>query len=91
MSSLKKKQLIIFTFYTYDDKNFRFIKIGLFILFFSFCFDFTALFFKEEIIRNIYNLKGDVKAALNISNIILSSLCFINYNKNYIFKWRRTF
>ena len=79
-SLLKNKQLIIFTFYTYDDKNFRFIKIGLFILFFSFCFDFTALFFKEEIIRNIYNLKGDVKAALNISNIILSSLCCIITN-----------
>ena len=80
MSSLKKKQLIIFTFYTYDDKNFRFIKIGLLILFISFSFYFTVLFFNDEIIRNIYNLKGDIKAALNISNIILSSLCCIIIN-----------
>ena len=50
-SLLKMKQICIFTFYTYTDYNIRLIKIGLFILFLSFYFAFTALFFTDNIIR----------------------------------------
>ena len=74
-SLLKMKQLCIFTFYTYTDYNIRLIKIGLFILFLSFYFAFTALFFTDNIIRNIYIYKGNTDAAVHVTNIILSSLC----------------
>ena len=74
-SLLKMKQICIFTFYTYTDYNIRLIKIGLFILFLSFYFAFTALFFTDNIIRNIYIYKGNTDAAVHVTNIILSSLC----------------
>ena len=74
-SLLKMKQICIFTFYTYTDYNIRLIKIGLFILFLSFYFAFTALFFTDNIIRNIYIYKGNTDAAVHVTNIVLSSLC----------------
>ena len=64
------KQLCIFTFYTYTDYNIRLIKIGLFILFLSFYFAFTALFFNDNIIRAIYTHKGNPDAAIHITNIL---------------------
>ena len=77
-SLLKVKQLFIFTFYTTNDGNLRVIKIGLFILFISFYFAYTALFFNDSIMRNIYEYKGNTNAAIHIPNIILSSLfCLI--------------
>ena len=78
-SFLKMKQLFIFTFYTNNDGNLRVIKIGLFILFVSFYFAFTALFFNDKIMRSIYIYNGNTDAALHIPNIILSSLfCLIS-------------
>ena len=72
-SLLKLKQLLIFTFYTYTDYNLRSVKIALFLLFISFYFAFTALFFNENIIRNSY--KKQNTASLHCINIILSSIC----------------
>ena len=74
-SLLKMKQLFIFTFYTSTDHNLRIIKIALFILFLSFYFAFTALFFNDNIMRSIYIYKGNTDAAVHIPNIILSSIC----------------
>jgi hypothetical protein len=74
------KQLFIFTFYTYTDYNLRIAKIALFILFISFYFAFTALFFNDSIMREIYTYKGNTNAAVHIPNIILSSLCCIIMN-----------
>ena len=74
-SLIKLKQICIFTFYTYTDYNLRSVKIALFILFVSFYFAFTALFFNDSIIREIYIYKGNTDAAVHIPNIILSSLC----------------
>ena len=79
-SLLKMKQLFIFTFYTYTDYNLRIAKIALFILFVSFYFAFTALFFNDSIMREIYIYKGNTNAAVHIPNIILSSLCCIIMN-----------
>ena len=36
---------------------------------------FTALFFRDEIMRELYIYKGNTNAAVNVSNIVLSSLC----------------
>ena len=79
-SLLKMKQLFIFTFYTYKDHNLRIAKIALFILFISFYFAFTALFFNDSIMRSIYIYKGNTDAAIHIPNIVLSSICCIIMN-----------
>ena len=79
-SLVKNKQLFIFTFYTSDDHNLRVVKIALFILFISFYFAFTALFFNDSIMKEIYSYKGNKNAVIHVSNIILSSLCCIIMN-----------
>ena len=79
-SLLKNKQLFIFTFYTSNDHNLRVVKIALFILFISFYFAFTALFFNDNIMREIYTYKGNTNAAVHVPNIILSSFCCIIMN-----------
>ena len=79
-SLLKMKQLFIFTFYTYTDHNLRIIKIALFILFLSFYFAFTALFFNDSIMRAIYTYKGNTDAAVHVTNIVLSSICCLIMN-----------
>jgi hypothetical protein len=79
-SLVKNKQLFIFTFYTSDDHNLRVVKIALFILFISFYFAFTALFFNDSIMRKIYIYKGNTNAAIHVPNIILSSFCCIIMN-----------
>ena len=85
-SFLKMKQLFIFTFYTSIDRNLRVVKIGLFILFVSFYFAFTALFFNDSIMRKIYIYRGNTDAAVHVPNIILSSLCCIimNFLVNFV-------
>jgi hypothetical protein len=79
-SLLKMKQLFIFTFYTYKDHNLRIAKVALFILFISFYFAFTALFFNDSIMREIYTYKGNTNAAIHIPNIVLSSICCLIMN-----------
>ena len=79
-SLIKMKQLFIFTFYTYKDHNLRIAKVALFILFLAFYFAFTALFFNDSIMREIYIYKGNTNAAIHIPNIVLSSLCCIIMN-----------
>ena len=74
-SFLKFKQTIIFTFYTKTAGILRSTKIALFILFVAFYMTFTALFFNDNIMRNIYIYKGNTNAAVHVPNIILSSLC----------------
>ena len=79
-SLLKMKQLFIFTFYTSKDYILRSTKISLFILFIAFYFAFTALFFNDNIMRQIYIYKGNTNAAVHVPNIILSSICCIIMN-----------
>ena len=74
-SFLKFKQSIIFTFYTASDGILRSTKIALFILFVGFYMAFTALFFNDKIMREIYIYKGNPSAAIHILNIVLSSIC----------------
>ena len=74
-SLIKMKQLCVFTFYTYTDHNLKCVKIALFTLFLAFYFAFTALFFTDKIIKQIYIYKGNTDAAVHVTNIVLSSLC----------------
>ena len=80
LSLIKLKQICVFTFYTSTDHNLREVKIALFILFLSFYFAFTALFFNDDIMRDIYLYKGNTNAAIHITNIILSSFCCLVMN-----------
>ena len=79
-SLIKKKQIFIFTFYTSTDHNLRIVKEALFILFVTFFFAFTALFFNDNIMREIYIYKGNTDAAIYVTNIILSSFCCLIMN-----------
>ena len=79
-SLLKMKQLFIFTFYTSKDYILRSTKISLFTLFIAFYFAFTALFFNDNIMRQIYIYKGNTNAAVHVPNIILSSICCLIMN-----------
>jgi hypothetical protein len=79
-SLLKRKQIFLFTFYTSTDHNLRIVKEALFILFVTFFFAFTALFFNDKIMREIYIYKGNTDAAIYVTNIILSSFCCLIMN-----------
>ena len=58
----------------------RIVKEALFILFVTFFFAFTALFFNDKIMREIYIYKGNTDAAIYVTNIILSSFCCLIMN-----------
>ena len=75
-SILKYRQLIIFTFFTYDDYNFAFIKIIAFFLLLSLNFAYNAIFFFDEIINEIYDNEGKYSLKLQILNIFISSVAF---------------
>ena len=74
ISLLKYNHPLIFSFGTYNDYNFRIIKIFLF--FFSFSSDFTinALFFNDDTMHKIYIDKGKYNLLYQIPPILYSSL-----------------
>ena len=74
LSLLKYNQLLIFTFYTYDDYNSKIIKISLFLLLISLCFSVNALFFNNDAIHTIYLNKGAYDFIYQLPKIIYSSL-----------------
>ena len=74
MSLLKRKQLLIFTFYTSDDYNLRSIKISLF--FFSLALDYSinTLFYDDESMHEIYEEKGQYDIFNRLTTILYCSL-----------------
>ena len=87
LSLLKYNQLLIFTFYTYDDYNSKIIKISLFLLLISLCFSVNALFFNNDAIHTIYLNKGAYDFIYQLHKIIYSSLIStsikIRYSSGY--------
>ena len=73
-SLIKRKQLLLFTFYTNDDYNLRCIKIVLFL--FSFALDYTVntLFFNDDTMHEIYEDEGKYNFLYQIPNILYSTL-----------------
>ena len=73
-SLLKRKQLILFTFYTNDDYNSKMIKMSL--LFFSFALYYTvnALFFNDSTMHKIYEGQGDFNIIYQLPNIFYSTI-----------------
>jgi len=81
ISLIKRKQIIIFTFYTYDDYNSKIIKISLFLFSFSIYFTINALFFDDSTMHNIYVAKGEYNFIYQIPIILYSTIisALINY------------
>ena len=73
-SLLKKKQLILFTFFPTNDYNIMALKISLFIV--SACLYFTidAFFFSDETMHKIYKDNGAFNILYRIPQIIYSSI-----------------
>jgi len=73
-SLLKKKHLILFTFYPSDDYNLITMKISLFLLSFSLYFTVNGFFFTDETMHNIYINNGDLELLYQIPLILYSSI-----------------
>ena len=80
LSLLKIKQPLIFTFYTSTDHNLRSVKIAVFILYLAFYFAFTALFFNDYILKDIYIHKGEMTLIVRAISILLASFCCLIMN-----------
>ena len=75
-SLLKLRQLIIFTFFSFDDFNIFIIKLLSLFLLLSFNLVYNAIFFFDKIINEIYDDKGKYSIKLQILNIFISSILF---------------
>ena len=74
LSLLKRKQLVIFCFYTSNDYNAKTIKISLFFFYFALSYTVNALFFNEETIHQIYITHGKFDLNYQIPFILFSTL-----------------
>ena len=72
-SLLKKKHMILFTFFPSDDYNLRTMKISLFLLTFSLYFTIDGFFFTDETMHNIYINNGAFQFLYQIPLILYSS------------------
>ena len=79
-SLLKKKHLILFTFYPNNDYNLVTLKICLFLLSFSLYFTINGFFFSDDTMHKIYEDKGAYNILFQIPQILYSSVVssFIN-------------
>jgi len=84
ISLLKRRQIIIFTFYTNDDYNSKIIKISLFLFSFSIYFTINTLFFNDSTMHNIYEAKGEYNFIYQIPIILYSTI--ISVIINYLIK-----
>ena len=74
ISLLKRKQLIIFTFYTSDDYNSKIIKMSLFLFSFSLYYTINALFFDDSTMHKIYEDEGSYNFIYQIPHILYSTI-----------------
>ena len=73
-SLLKKKQLILFTFYPQNDYNLLTLKISLFLLSFSLYFTVNGFFFSDDTMHKIYEDRGVYNIVFQIPQILYSSI-----------------
>ncbi len=76
-SLIKRKQLLVFTFYTNDDYNLRCIKIVLFLFSFALDYAVNTLFFNDETMHEIYEDEGKYNFLYQIPNILYSTLLLL--------------
>ena len=73
-SLLKKKHLILFTFYPQNDYNLITLKISLFLLGFSLYFTINAFFFSDDSMHKVYVDSGIYNFVYQIPQILYSSV-----------------
>ena len=73
-SLIKKKQLIIFSFFIKDDNNLKTIKINLFLISFSSYFFVNTLFFNDSTMHKIMIDEGKFNFIYQLPQIIYSSI-----------------
>ena len=74
ISLLKRKQLIIFTFFVNDDYNSKIIKISSFLFSFVFYYVVNALFFNDETMHKIYEDEGAFNFIYQLPQILYSTI-----------------
>ena len=74
ISLIKRKQILIFTFYTKDDYNSGIIKISLLLFSFSLYFTVNTLFFSDSTMHEIYEDKGSFDFLYQIPQILYSTI-----------------
>ena len=79
-SLLKKKQLILFSFFPSNDYNLLIIKINLFLVSFSLYFTINGFFFTDNTMHRIYANKGEYTIIYQIPKILISSAISIVIN-----------
>ena len=86
ISLIKRKQKIVFAFYTTNDYNSKIIKICLFFFSFSLFFTVNSLFFSDSTMHKIYEDKGSFNFLFQIPQIIYSTIIssFINFLVNML-------
>ena len=73
-SLLKRKQLILFSFFPNNDYNLRTIKISLFLISFSLYFTMNGFFFTDETMHKLYEDKGTYNILYQLPKILYSAL-----------------
>ena len=73
-SLIKNKQLLIFTFCSFNDYNSGIIKKFIFFLSFALHYTINALFFNESTLHKIYEEEGKFNFENQISNILYSAI-----------------
>jgi len=73
-SLLRIKQIVIFTFYTYNDYNSKMVKICLFLFSFALYFTVNTLFYSDSTMHKIYEDNGKFNFIYQIPQIIYSTL-----------------
>ena len=79
-SLLKRKNLILFTFFLYNDYNLVFIKIALLLLSFSLYLTINSFFFTDESMHKITIDNGDFDLIFQIPQIIYSTVISVFIN-----------
>ena len=73
-SLLKKKHLILFTFYPANDYNLFAIKVSLFLLSFGLYFTMNGFFFSDDTMHKLYEDKGKYNIIYRIPQILFSTI-----------------
>ena len=71
---LKKKQLLIFTFFPMDDFNLIYVKITLFIVSFGLYITINGFFFSDDTMHKLYEDNGEFDIIYQIPQIFYSSI-----------------
>ena len=90
---MKKKQLILFTFWPNNDYNIYTIKVSLFLLSFGLYFTINGFFFTDDTMHKLYINQGQYNILLQLPQILFSTVisALINVLLKIIFNRKKYF